>query len=418
MGLGSQKNDPYQGMSPIDALKLSTELSNQRETTLLERTKNKEQNLYDALSIVPVVGNAIAGYEAGKAGGQAYQDFSEGDNVSGAINTGMAGLNTLGAVLGLPVGKAAKAAAKDASRRTNVFVPADDDPWAEAAQTMYENLPKNYSRPDKANKAVFRDLDLFYGPDGRLRKEISDADMRTTAARFRAGDEAPLEDVISHPELFNAMPDLRGTPVRFTDERANNGARIARMTPEGGYEMSAGGQPVFNRMQLAKLNQYNIADQAGFTPASRIGADSKMEDIDAAIANVRQAMDDEIVPPGSAQAYLDSLIKHKKLATQALIGKPGSSKLLKEAGFDNDYMPTPFDRKKAAKDYLYRKNAGNQEVTTVKDRHKKKGGYPYDGVPLADTLVLPPRGVIGADLADFLTNWRTYGAGRALGKKR
>ena len=115
------EQDPFEGMSPIDRLKLRMSLANQETVSPEQRAKNLRQTGEEALGVLPVIGNAIAARDAYTGAGEAYDAFSQGDYKRGGIAGLMAAMSGVGAVTGLPVGKTAASVAKDGSRTLNIF---------------------------------------------------------------------------------------------------------------------------------------------------------------------------------------------------------------------------------------------------------------------------------------------------------
>lgn len=105
--------DPFEGMSPIDRLKLRLSLANQ-PVSPEQKAANLSQTREDALSVLPVIGNAMSARDAYTGAGEAYDAFGRGDYQQGGISGLLAAMSGLGAVTGLPFGKAAASVAKQA----------------------------------------------------------------------------------------------------------------------------------------------------------------------------------------------------------------------------------------------------------------------------------------------------------------
>ncbi len=106
--------DPFEGMSPIDRLKLRMSLANQATVSPEQRAANYRQTGEEVLSVLPVIGNAMAARDAYKGAGEAYNAFSQGDYKRGGLNGLLAAISGVGAVTGLPFGKMAGNVAKAA----------------------------------------------------------------------------------------------------------------------------------------------------------------------------------------------------------------------------------------------------------------------------------------------------------------
>jgi hypothetical protein len=109
-------DDPFAGMSPVDAFKLRQELAARQTVTPEQRAKNLKQTGWEALSVIPGPANAISAKDAWDSGKDAVQAFGAGDWRRGALASALAGLSGFGAVTGLPTSRMAGAVAKDAGR--------------------------------------------------------------------------------------------------------------------------------------------------------------------------------------------------------------------------------------------------------------------------------------------------------------
>ena len=102
-------------MSPTDLIRLRAELAAKEKASPEKRATNAKQNAWDALSVIPGPGNVISAMDAYGSGKEAIQAAGEGDWKRSAIAAGLAGLSGVGAVTGMPFGRAAGAVARDAS---------------------------------------------------------------------------------------------------------------------------------------------------------------------------------------------------------------------------------------------------------------------------------------------------------------
>jgi hypothetical protein len=131
-------DDPLAGMSPVDLLKLRTELASQQRVSPEQRAANLKQTGWEVLSVIPGPANVISAMDAWDSGKDAVQAFGAGDGRRGLLASAMAGLSGFGAVTGLPTSKMAGRVAKDAGR--TVFSgagPVDD--WRYVRRTRGKN---------------------------------------------------------------------------------------------------------------------------------------------------------------------------------------------------------------------------------------------------------------------------------------
>lgn len=97
-----------------------------------------------------------------------------------------------------------------------------------------------------SREATFRETGWHHGTDGKPRYEISDANARLTGSPFQPTGEKfaglsqyepkPLGEVLDHPELYKAYPDLQRLKFTQTDDYGP-GAQYAAPGAPGQVEM-------------------------------------------------------------------------------------------------------------------------------------------------------------------------------------
>jgi hypothetical protein len=170
-------------MSPVDLVRLRAEMAAKQRVSDEQARANLKQTGMEALSAMPIVGNAMSAYDAYGAGRDALAAAGEGRMGAAAGNAGLFGLSALGAVTGLPFGRGASAAAKDAGRTVGMGVGRDTgdlltgqelldlyrardlDHMRQMAQEMPADV-KEWRRLSAAtDKADEADILAHYGPD-------------------------------------------------------------------------------------------------------------------------------------------------------------------------------------------------------------------------------------------------------------
>lgn len=133
--------------------------------------------------------------------------------------------------------------------QTATFLPVqEDDPaYAEMLQQYRDILERTGDR-----RAAWEATGLYSGPatGGAIMREISDAEARwlNDPSQF-AGTEQAASDVLYHPELFEAVPQFRDTPVNF-----QQGMDMSR---RGSYQPSTGTVSLnANREPSAQLSTF------------------------------------------------------------------------------------------------------------------------------------------------------------------
>jgi hypothetical protein len=105
--------DELDGLTPYDLIKLRVELANRRRVAPEEAAANRRRTAEEVLGFVPGPGNALAARDAYQGAQAARDAFRRGEIRRGLVESGLAGLSGLGAVVGLPFGRAAAAAARN-----------------------------------------------------------------------------------------------------------------------------------------------------------------------------------------------------------------------------------------------------------------------------------------------------------------
>lgn len=385
--------DPLSALSPIERLKLGLELEG-RYATPEERAANGRKLAEAALSVTPVIGNAMSARDAYTSAVDALMAAREGRLGAAAGNAGLGALGALGAVSGLPFGRRADDVAREGASRLNVLVPAPGNSQSIIARGMRER--------GAPNREVFDRTGMVFGHEGRLKQEIPDAPMKIAAPPgVQIGDEMKLGDFADHPELFARMPHLAEQPVRWTDKRNQMGRPVAKTDPTTGvFELNMHVQDL--RPDAAKLLQYQIGRDSGFSGTVRHGYDKVKSDIDNAAATARSSG----ATGEDLDAYLAMLEKNRNFMADTARTKG---------------MAT-------ADQFMGIRSGGNIDAKMAEWRapiEDLEGRFPYARhaayMPnkahrrppvFEDTLVLPPEGASRDDIVRFLANWRQFGSGR------
>ncbi len=296
--------------------------------------------------------------------------------------------------LGAPGSRAAGDIAKEGANRLNVLIPAAPSSQSLMARGMRERGAEN--------REVFDRTGLVYGHEGRLKQEIPDYPMKIEApAGAQVGDEMKLGEFADHPELFARMPHLADQLVRWTDKRNPMGRPVAKTDPATGtFEFNLHQQDL--RPDAAKLLQYRIGQDEGFSGTVRHGYDKIKADIDNAAATARSSG----ATGEDLDAYLAMLDRNRTFMADTARAKDI----------------------KTADQFMGIRSAGNIDAKMAEWRAKVpdlEGRFPYARhaayMPnkahrrppqFQDTMVLPPDGASPDEIVRFLANWRQFGSGR------
>lgn len=380
------------GISPIDDLRTSLEMAAANQPDDETRARNRATTTKDALSVTPVIGNAMSAESAV----QNYRDMVGADSWKEAAKSGLFGaIDTVGAATGLPFGKMAGKAAKGGSSRLNTFVPVEEGKLSEKARTMREGGARN--------EDVYGTTGMFFGPDGTLRRRIPDNKMDIDWSA-NPGDVTTVGALVNHPTLFREMPELQNRIVRVTDKVEQKPGQlprgISRTDPvTGDFEFSKmSGDPYAD---MAKMLQYDINDRVGFSSAGRHNFSDNLATINSAQLEALRSG----APADARVAYARRMDKFKDTLHD---------------GIKNRMRFKDMDRR------IGDVTAGSTDAKIVRGEASLLGdiaGYPYAQdapwikghwqMPAFDEmLVLPPKGATPEDWAQFVENWYRYGSGK------
>jgi hypothetical protein len=205
------QDDPFAGMSPVDMAKLRMELAQRQAVTPAQAADNRRKTLTEALSVIPGPGNVMAAQDAYTGAGDAYDQFSQGNYGQSALAAALAGLSGVGAVTGLPVGKFAANAARNAPTTAGAFA-GTPTPWVgsrhvdEFADDLHAKTPQGDVSPHWSQ---------MQGAEAVARADL--AGIAEETARRRS-TQAAMRDYLN---LFNpeAVLTSHGRRKPFTSEQ-------------------------------------------------------------------------------------------------------------------------------------------------------------------------------------------------------
>lgn len=377
----------FKNMSPVDQLRMRAQLWKKHKYSPEEAAANKRKVLRDLLSVTPGPGNYMAMQDAVSGTGRTAEAIEEGNYLNAGLEGGMSVLNAIGALTGLPVGKFARQVSKGASSRTNVFVPVGDKAKVDKVRDM--------SLGGADSQKIHRETGLVMSPSGTVQREIPDMNMK-----LKSTEADNLNDALEHPELFEAVPQLRNIPVVWT-RRQEHGVPVVRTNPKtGAFEISkSGGKDYDPKDNIAKLLQYRIAQLTGGPAALRHGD-----------------VDDHLTRTG----------------TQALDSQsPHVDKLLKKLAQERELFTDSVARKgvASATNYTTGRSIGNMEAKLAKLRsrispeafeasypHSRKAKYMPSGVrkipSMGNTFPVFEPNASQEQVRSILDRWAKYGSGR------
>jgi hypothetical protein len=121
---------------------------------------------------------------------------------------------------------------------------------------------------------TYLETGAWNGPEGMMRYEIPDVDSVLNKPALKAINEAtpmtaPLKDVLDHPELYKAYPELAEIPVTFNPSGTHTGSftpPTGAFTPPNSSIMVSGNDPVQVHSVLLHEIQHAVQNKEGFTP--------------------------------------------------------------------------------------------------------------------------------------------------------
>jgi hypothetical protein len=401
-------------MSPVDLSKLRTELETRQTFTPEQAAANREETAMGLAYSTPVLGNILSirqAYEdrdladaleaAGELEAAEQARASAAANVAGGFMPSMGGLGSV----------------KGAALRPGVFVPIE----ASRARTARSLVREMTGNPEADQRHAMRQLNnvlgegdrrAFFGPEGKLKSEISDRNITVSDTRFLPGNETTLGKVIDHPELFAEMPELKNIPVRFGKAGASMGNGVARTTPDGAFELMPKSYDSnkfsgWMKQNIAKLLQYHIGEKAGFAAGTKHDAYALLKELDRTIDDVSAQIDAGKLGD-RARIYLKYLNRNKN-EVQREMKQAYDNPLDEFPTLDAKYggsgqIPARREVSKELSKRLNDKTAGNIEARYVYDASR----FPRERPNYRGAVVIPPK---DADLDNFINDWLRYGQG-------
>ena len=218
MGGGSTANgeaeaDVFAGMSPVDALRLRTELvdAGRANQTEEEKQANARRTKDAVLDATPIIGNIRSAQSAKDTGSKFVRKLHDGEWKEAAKAGGLFGLDVLGAQTGVSFSRlAGKEAAKDASRTARIFA----GPTAKTADHTALARAQEMHKAGADRADIWRETGWFQGPEGKWRFEIPDNDAKlgqyatdTVKTPNATPTVGSLYQDFEHPQFRAAYPD-------------------------------------------------------------------------------------------------------------------------------------------------------------------------------------------------------------------
>lgn len=262
----ASRDDPYAGMSTIDALRMSQEIANNADPSPMQRMSNKAQTVRDVLGVTPVIGNAMSAQDTYSSAVDASDALRRGDYRQAGVNALMAGVSGVGTVTGLPFGKTAARVAREAPDTMRIFAGANAKTADLDALSRAQQMQKAGATADD----IWRETGWF-NQHGSWKYEIDDSASGVNLPDDNvSGVWSNYSTAIDHPKAFSAYPDMGSNRIRF-DPRSPDSGIITRPSPNSldqKFDTDIGMQVNNVRSSALHEMQHNVQNREGFEPGA------------------------------------------------------------------------------------------------------------------------------------------------------
>ena len=144
-----------------------------------------------------------------------------------------------------PLQTAAKWAAAASPFSKATFIGPEAKTWNQDSNDMARQMAKDgYEK-----ELIWKQTGNWRGPDGKWRQEIDDSKMRLHRDPSKAF-KGKMPDVLDHPELYKAYPELKNTDAEHWDNSDDP-------TLQGGYRYQNGKMGQGDRLRTGTRSPYN-----------------------------------------------------------------------------------------------------------------------------------------------------------------
>lgn len=179
------------------------------------------------------------------------------------------------------------------------FIGAKAKNWSKDAETLAKLMKDHGVAPEKIWDATLEHLGrgTFFGAlDKKARQEISDlpAQLKQDLQNLRIPHKTTMGQVLDHPELYQAYPDLANTPMKFfsdTNPKSMKGY-YNPTTGEIGINIETIRNPQDLISTLLHETQHNIQNKEGFAKGGSTEGIKNSSIGNEAIQNLMQDMKD------------------------------------------------------------------------------------------------------------------------------
>src|SRR5262245_1655705 len=366
---------------------------------------------------VPIISNALgvrdytqAQEEAAAATDKASYDAAKRKQLIGFANAVLpsAGIGSRGSVAG-------------AASRPGVFVPVAEGTERKFLDRMMERISDPKARVGSGKSTPFQRGQPFISPEGRVKREIPDTPMQIKNEGVFSGRPTNLEDVIDHPAMFAAEPQLRKVPVKFEAQSRAQQRPIGRINEEGGFTlaMNPNSQRGDNwlKQQIAKLSQYKIQESANFAKAGRHDPLGNLMELDQIGEKIATGIQMGLVDKINGAKFLDK-IQTQRAQILNMVQKSNADPYYLDTVMTKygakGVTPSRDDVRRELSHFVNERTAGNIEARAAWQRFAPRDQGP--DIPRGpgssrDLLTIPHLSKDAEKLGEFVDDWAKYGAG-------
>lgn len=272
-----------------------------------------------------------------------------------------------------------------------------------------------------ANREIFDKTGYAFGPEGAIKREISDAGATIKPENIKPGFVGTYGDLVDHPEAYAAVPGLKERPVTVTtgDMRSNGNGAGALFNAAGKNQ-----DPAAAREDLLGLMQYDASRLNNFAGGS--GYTGGAGQVSTALSRLEQ-LQNQMARDGASKEARDAVSNYRQYLegvradyVRGLVtGDPAKSELLSSAGYTRQQTPQSNHLQQKLDKGIYNNSAGGYEKRIAKqrlDKTQEELGYPFalgqlrNEPDFGKMVVMPTNDAVRSpiDLLNFAINWDKY----------
>ncbi len=222
-------------------------------------------------------------------------------------------------------------------------------------------------------RQLWDDLGVFKGRDGNWRREIDDSQARPTANWLfedfgHFGNDGRFENMLDHPELLQAVPELRGSWTRIFEGPEGGSFDPSSAAHGGKWQIRAQGETPDVALNVL-LHEAQHGAQKAFGLKTGWNAARPLKDALEVDNIINSALDARLATRAETQRFINGLSDNDDFMTALVKNRPG---LAQQVGADKllDASVMLGSTKPHPKLVRYFFDAGETEARNVQTRHR------------------------------------------------